>query len=180
MDGKAVCPCGCSTCYAARRLDGALRFRCTACRKDFSLTSGTLFAFRKQPRRVYLSATEIFCNEAKGKSTLVLSRDMDVQYKTAWILAHKLHEALASEVKGYQLGGVGKIVEVDGAHFGGYIKPANHRENRRDRRLVRNQDGKRQCVVGIRQRDGGILPAASALRLQPATKTAVTSQPAPR
>ena len=96
-------------------------FRCTACRKDFSLTSGTLFAFHKLPLRVYLAAIVIFCNEVKGKSALALSRDLDVQYKTAWVLAHKMREALASEVKGYQLGGVGKIVEVDGAYFGGYI-----------------------------------------------------------
>jgi len=45
-------------------------------------------------------------------------------------------------------------------YFGGYIKPANHKENRRDRRLSRNQNGKRQCVVVIRERDGAVLPAA--------------------
>ena len=53
-DGKAVCPhCGCPTCYEARRSTGQLRFR-KACRKDFSLTSGTLFAFHKLPLRTYL------------------------------------------------------------------------------------------------------------------------------
>ena len=102
----------------------------------------------------------IFCNEVKGKSAFALSRDLGVQYKTAWVLAHKVSEALASEVKEYQLGGVGKVVEVDGAYFGGYLKPANHREDRRDRRLVRNQNGKRQCVVVIRQRDGHVFSAA--------------------
>ena len=58
------------------------------------------------------------------------------------------------------LGGPGKVVEIDGGYFGGYVKPANHKENRRDRRLVRNQTGKRQCVVVIRERDGKVLPAA--------------------
>ena len=109
-----------------------------ACRKDFSLTSGTLFAFHKLPLQTYLAVIVIFCNEVKGKSALALSRDLGVQYKTAWVLAHKLREAPASEMKGYQLGGVGKVVELDGAYFGGYIKPSNHRENRRDRRLIRN------------------------------------------
>ena len=156
-----MCPhYGCPTCYPARRPNGALHFRCKACRKDFSLTSGTLFVFHTLPLRVYLAAIVIFCNEVKGKSALALSRDLGVQYKTAWVLAHKLREALASEVKGYKLGGVGKVVEVDGAYFGGYIKPTNHRENRRDRHLVRNQNGKRQCVVVIRQRDGQVMPAA--------------------
>ena len=66
----------------------------------------------------------------------------------------------STEVRGYQLGGPGKIVEIDGGYFGGYVKPANHKENRRDRRLGRNQNGKRQCVVVIRERDGHVLPAA--------------------
>ncbi len=161
--GKAVCPhCACPTCYEARRPSGALRFRCKACRKDFSLTSGTLFAFHKLPLQTYLAATLIFCNEIKGKSALALSRDLGAQYKTAFVLSHKLREAMATEVKGYKLGGVGKTVEVDGAYFGGYQKPANHRENRRDRRLARNQNGKRQCVVVIRERDGHVMPAAFA------------------
>ena len=159
--GKAVCPhCACPTCYEARRPNGALRFRCKACRRDFSLTSGTLFAFHKLPLQTYLAAIVIFCNEVKGKSALALSRDLGVQYKTAWVLAHKLREALASEVKGYKLGGEGKTVEVDGAYFGGYIKPANRKEDRVDRRYARNQNGKRQCVVVIRQRDGMVMPSA--------------------
>jgi transposase-like protein len=159
--GKAVCPhCQCGTCYEARRPSGALRYRCKACRKDFSLTSGTLFAFHKMPLRQYLAAIVIFCNEVKGKSALALSRDLGCQYKTAFVLAHKLREAMAAEIKGLHLGGKDKIVEIDGGYFGGYIKPANHKENRVDRRLAMNQTGKRQCVVVIRQRDGKILPAA--------------------
>ena len=54
---------------------------------------------------------------------------------------------MASEMKGLHLGGEGKMVEIDGGYFGGYIKPANHKENRRDRRLAKNQNGKRQVVV---------------------------------
>ena len=159
--GAAVCPtCACPTCYECRRPNGALRFRCKACRKDFSLTSGTLFAHHKLPLQTYLAATVIFCNEVKGKSALALSRDLGVQYKTAFVMSHKLREAMATEVKGYKLGGVGRTVEVDGAYFGGYVKPANHKENRRDRRLLRNQTGKRQCVVVIRERDGMVMPSA--------------------
>ena len=81
-EGKAICPhCECPTVYECRRPSGALRFRCKACRKDFSITSGTLFAFHKMPLRNYLAAIAIFCNEVKGKSALALSRDLDVQYK---------------------------------------------------------------------------------------------------
>jgi transposase-like protein len=125
-EGKPVCVhCECPTVYECRRPSGALRFRCKACRKDFSLTSGTLFAFHKLPLQTYLAAVAIFVNEVKGKSALALSRDLDVQYKTAFVMSHKLREAMASELKGMNVGGDGETVEVDGAYFGGYIKPAN-------------------------------------------------------
>jgi transposase-like protein len=158
--GKPVCPhCECPTVYECRRPNGAPRWRCKACRADFSVTSGTLFAFHKLPLRTYLTAIVIFCNEVKGKSALALSRDLDVQYKTAFVLAHKMREAMASEIKGAKLGGIGKTAEVDGAYFGGYVKPANHVENRVDRRLAMNQTGKRKVVVVIRERDGRTVPA---------------------
>jgi transposase-like protein len=158
--GEPYCPhCGCPTVYACRRPGRAPRWRCKACQKDFSITSGTLFAFHKMPLRAYLLAIAIFCNEVKGKSMLALSRDLGVQYKTSFVLAHKMREAMASEVKtADKIGGEGKQAEIDGGYFGGYVKPANLRENRRDRRLRQNQSGKRQCVVVIRERDGVTLP----------------------
>src|SRR5215212_4293182 len=100
-DGDAICPhCACPIIYECRRPSGALRFRCKACRKDFSITSSTLFAFHKMPLRQYLAATAIFVNEVKGKSALALSRDLGMQYKTAYVLAHKIREAMASDLKG--------------------------------------------------------------------------------
>jgi transposase-like protein len=160
-DGNAYCPhCGCLIVYDCRRPNGAPRWRCKACRKDFSVTSGTLFAFHKLPLRAYLMAVAIFTNEVKGKSMLALSRDLGVQYKTSFVLAHKIREAMASEVRKTEIGGQGKRAEVDGGYFGGYVKPANHRENRRDRRLRQNQSGKRKVVVVIRERgeNGKTLP----------------------
>jgi transposase-like protein len=157
--GEPFCPhCGCPTVYACRRPNGAPRWRCKACRKDFSVTSGTLFASHKMPLRSYLLAIAIFCNEVKGKSMLALSRDLGTQYKTAFVLAHKMREAMAAESKGAHVGGPGRKAEVDGGYFGGYVKPANLRENRRDRRLRVNQSGKRKVVVVIRERDGKTLP----------------------
>jgi transposase-like protein len=160
-DGKPVCPhCACPTVYDARRPNGASRFRCKACRKDFSITSGTIFAFHKMPLRRYLAAIVTFCNEVEGKNALALSRDLDCQYKTAFVLAHKMRGAMATEFREHKLRGVGKIVEIDGGYFGGYVKPANHKLNRVDRRLAKNQNGKRRCIVEVRERDGVILPAA--------------------
>ena len=94
-------------------------------------------------------------NGAKGISALQLSRDLDCQYKTAFVLAHKLREAMGSEMKGRKLGG---DVEIDGAYFGGYVRPENRKEDRRDRRLAIHQTGKRRAVVVMRERNGRALP----------------------
>jgi transposase-like protein len=159
-DGEPVCPkCGSLDAYDCRRPNGALRFRCRACAADFSITSGTLFASHKLPLRLYLAAIAVFCNEVKGKSMLAMSRDLGLSYKAAFVLCHKLREAMASEMRGREIGGEGKVAEVDGAYFGGYRKPANLRENRIDRRLAENQTGKRRVVVVIRERGGDTLPA---------------------
>jgi transposase-like protein len=159
-NGDPVCPhCGGLDAYDCRRKSGAPRFECRACKKQFSITSGTLFASHKLPLRGYLAAIAVFCNEVKGKSALALSRDLGVSYKTAFVLLHKLREAMAEEMRGRVVGGEGKVAEVDAAYFGGYVKPANLREHRADRRLATNQSGKRKAVVVIRERDGNTLPA---------------------
>ena len=158
--GAPVCPhCGGLDAYLNPRPNGSTRYRCKACTKDFTVTSGTLFASHKKPLRDYLAAIAIFVNEVKGKSALALSRDLGLAYKSAFVLAHKMREAMAEEMKGRTIGGEGKEAEIDGGYFGGYVKPANRAENRKDRRLAVNQSGKRQCVVIVRERDGKSLPA---------------------
>jgi transposase-like protein len=148
-EGDAVCPkCGCCESYdiSTRR-----RFKCVACHAQFSVTSGTIFASRKLSFTDLLAAIVIFVNGAKGVAALQLSRDLDVQYKTAFVLTHKLREAMGREQIGRKLDG---IVEMDGAYFGGYVKPENRAEDRKDRRLKANRSGKRECVVVMRERRG--------------------------
>jgi hypothetical protein len=157
-DGKPVCPnCGGLDAYDCRRPNGAPRFRYRACKKDFTITAGTLFASHKLPLRAYLAAIAVFCNEVKGKSMLALSRDLGVSYKCAFVLAHKLREAMATELKGRTIGGAGS--EVDAGWFGGYVRPANLKEHRADRRFRESQSGKRRAVIVIRERSGQTLPA---------------------
>ena len=159
-DGEPVCPhCGGTDAYDCRRLKGAPRFRCRACGKDFTITSGTLFASHKLPLRCYLAAIAIFCNEVKGKSALALSprfeRLLQVRFRVA-------AQTARSDGRGIE-GPRGRRRRQDRGSrwrlFGGYVKPANHRENRRDRRLARNQNGKRKVVVVVRERGGNSVPA---------------------
>ncbi|HEX4738867.1 MAG TPA: IS1595 family transposase [Allosphingosinicella sp.] len=148
-DGEAICPrCGCVETY---NITSRRRFKCVACHHQFSVTSGTIFASRKLSFTDLLAAIVIFVNGAKGVSALQVSRDLDCQYKTAFVLSHKLREAMAREDMGRKLDGV---VETDGAYFGGYVKPANRKEDRVDRRFLANQSGKRQSVIVARERDG--------------------------
>lgn len=153
-DGEAVCPrCGCCDTYtiATRR-----KFKCKGCYYQFSVTSGTIFASRKMAFVDLLAAICITVNATKGLSMLQLSRDLDCQYKTAFVLAHKLREAMALEVQ------TGEVlvghVEVDGAYFGGHIRPKNRKADRIDRRLKQHQTGKRRVVVAFRERVGRTLP----------------------
>jgi len=159
--GEPVCPkCGCVTIYKyeARRI-----FKCKGCNAQFSATSCTIFASRKLAYRDLLGAIAVFANGAKGHAALQLSRDLDVQYRTAFVLAHKIRESLAAETNATVLSGT---VEIDGAYFGGHIKPANYKEDRKDRRLAENQTGKRKCVVVVRQRGGRTLTHVGKSELQ--------------
>lgn len=151
--GEPVCPkCGSIAVYtyAARRI-----FKCKACASQFSVTSGTIFASHKLKLRDYLAAIALFVNGAKGVSMLQISRDLNVQYKTAFVLCHKLREAMASKQLTFTLGGE---VEIDGAYFGGTIRQENKVAERIDRRLARHQTGKRRAVVVMRERKGRTLP----------------------
>lgn len=152
-DGAPVCPkCGHGAAY---EITTRRKFKCKACHAQFSVTSGTIFASHKLPFTDMLAAIAILANAAKGLSAMQLSRDLDVQHKTAWILSHKLREAMAAETADHMLSG---IVEVDGAFFGGHIRPENRKEDRVDRRRSEHQTGKRRAVVVARQRKGRTLP----------------------
>lgn len=151
-DGAPICPaCGCVDVYD---LSTRRRFKCAACQRQFSVTSGTIFASRKLSFVDLLAAICLVVNASKGLSAVQLSRDLNVQHKTAFVLMHKLRETMAIETRDATLAGE---VEVDGAAFGGHVRPLNAKEDRLDRRLLGNRSGKRRVVVALRQRGGRIL-----------------------
>jgi transposase-like protein len=148
-DGEPVCP----ECGGVEHYDLKSRpvWKCKGCSKQFSVTSGTIFHSRKLQVRDILAAIAVFINGAKGYSALQLSRDLAIDYKTAFVLLHKVREAIEAA---RQAGALKGDIEVDGAYFGGYVKPSNERKDRKDRRKMVNQNGKRQVVIALRERGG--------------------------
>ena len=142
----------CPTCGSVAKhyfLRTRKQWRCKDCRRTYSVTSGTVFAFHKLPLKVYLAAIAIFTNAVKGVSALQLSRDLGVQYKTAFVLAHKIRESLMEQRDTEPLAGE---VHVDGAYVNGHVRPKNKKAERVDRRLTEHQSPNKRCVLVFRQK----------------------------
>lgn len=134
------------------------QWQCKDCKHTFSVTSGTIFAFHKLPLKVYLAAIAIFTNAVKGISSLQLSRDLGVQYKTAFVLAHKIRESLMAQ---RELGKLAGEVHMDGAYVNGHIRPKNKKSERIDRRLAVHQKPGKRCVFVMRQKCQELAAGAS-------------------
>lgn len=96
-------------------------YKCGDCRKQFTVTVGTLFEGSKVPLNKWLMAVHLMCASNKGISSYQLHRMLGVTYKTAWFMTHRIREAMREDGGG-MLGGGGKIVEADET-FGNERKP---------------------------------------------------------
>lgn len=100
--------------------EGAVRngvVQCRDCRKQFSVTVGTVFEGSKVPLHKWLLATHLLCASKKGMSAHQLHRMLGITYKTAWFMFHRIREAMRDE-SGEQFGGGGGMVEVDETYIG--------------------------------------------------------------
>jgi transposase-like protein len=152
--GEPFCPsCGGLKIYTLA--ETPVRWKCAGCRRKFSVTSQTLFHSRKLSIRDYLTVIALFANGVKGTSALQTSRNVNVNPKSAFVLLHKLREAMAAEVHAAdEIGGPGREAEIDGAYFG-HFHPANRKADRPDRRA---ESPRRKVVVIARERHGRAMP----------------------
>lgn len=123
-----VCP-HCGSVNNANRIKGksarpGLWF-CADCRKQFTVTVGTLFERSKIPLNKWVLATHLMCASKKGISAHQLHRMLGVTYKTAWFMAHRIREAMKDD--GTPLGGKGKTVEADETYWGGQRANADYK-----------------------------------------------------
>lgn len=91
--------------------------RCGQCKGQFTVRMGTIFEESKLPMTKWLQAIFLMTASKKGVSAHQLHRTLEVQYKTAWFLAHRIREAKRSgELAPF--GGEGGAVEVDETFIG--------------------------------------------------------------
>jgi len=116
-----VCP-HCGNSENVYELNGAAHrpglYKCSKCRKQFTVTVGTLFESSKVPLQKWLLTVYLLCASKKGHSSHQIHRMIGVTYKTAWFMTHRIREAMKDPIFSRQLGGPCKEVEVDETFWG--------------------------------------------------------------
>lgn len=112
-----ICP-HCGVINEATELSGKSTrpgvYKCRPCQKPFSVTVGTVFERSHIPLTKWLLATELLTSSKKGISSHQLARMLDVTYKTAWFMSHRIREAMAPAAGSEPpMGGDGFVVEAD-------------------------------------------------------------------
>lgn len=91
-------------------------WKCAGCRKQFTVTVGTIFEDSHIPLHKWLLAIHLLCASKKGMSAHQLMRMLDIkQYKSAWFMAHRIRYAMTGELPEKMTG----IVEADETYVGG-------------------------------------------------------------
>lgn len=134
---------------------------CGDCRKQFSVTVGTVFERSKVPLHKWVLATHLLCSSKKGISSHQIHRTLGVTYKTAWFMTHRIREAM-KDTTASKLGGPGSsgIVEADETYFG-----------KTEGQGKGGHLSKKQKVVALVERGGNVrgfhVPAVNAANLKP-------------
>jgi transposase-like protein len=166
-----VCP-HCGVIDNAGKLKGKSTrigvWKCYACRKQFTVKVGTVFEHGRIPLHKFLQATYLMCSSKKGVSAHQLHRTLEVTYKTAWFLAHRIREAMREGRVPGGLGGPNKVVEADETFVGGKAKNA-----KRGRPVP-----VKEAVFALVERDGHVsshhVPSVTAKTLRPILVTHVS------
>src|SRR5665213_378367 len=119
-DGKPTCPhCGVlgeSRPLAGKSIGPGL-FYCEACKDKFTVLTGTVYERSHIPLHKWLLAFRLLVSSKKGISSHQLARTLNLTYKSAWFLSHRIREAM-SDTDPAPLGGPGKTIEADETFIG--------------------------------------------------------------
>jgi len=120
-----VCPeCGNKT---GCKLNSRPVYQCHKCHHQTSLTAGTIFHGTKLPLNKWFLAIYLLTQRKKSTSALQMSRELGVNYNTAWKLKHKLMQVMMEHQDGEKLSG---RIEIDDAYLGGELPGKRGRGSR--------------------------------------------------
>ncbi len=159
--GGFVCPvCGVMQSRTSFRREGRLYWQCGGCQYQCSVTSGTVFEATKLPLTRWFLAMQLLTQAKNNVSALELTRQLGVSYRTAWLIKHKLLQAMVLAESKRQLTG---RVEVDDAYLGG---------ERSGGKAGRGSENKVPFVVAVQTTEDGRAHLAC-LSARPFTKEAM-------
>jgi transposase-like protein len=132
-------------------------WKCKGCRKQFTVTKGTIFEDSHIPLNIWLMTIHLLCSSKKGMSAHQIHRMLGVTYKSAWFMVHRLRYATTQDPLASQLAG---IIEVDESYIGGRRR-LGKRVPHATKPGERPQDhpspvDKKQAVVALVQRKGEV------------------------
>ena len=152
--GKPYCP-HCGSTGVARRTESEVgrigRYECHDCRATFKVTYGTVFHGTKVPLQKWFVAITLIVNAKKSLSSHQLSRDLNLNQKTAWFIMTRIRSEMAKK-GGALLHG---IIEADETYIGG--KPRKHGKYKDKEPAKRGRGTKKTPVIGAVQRGGKVV-----------------------
>ena len=147
-------------------------YNCMECRKQFSVTVGSVFERSKIPLNKWLLATFLITSSKKGISAHQIHRMLGVTYKTAWFMCHRIREAMKEDnATSGPMGGEGKTIEADETYIGKrdtpYVSP--QRKGRPYLKSGKSGGAQKRTVVALVERGGKV----RSFHVQHATKDTV-------
>jgi len=147
-DGPYCPHCKSVNCYQLKPKPDSKRpvrkgvYKCKKCRKQFTVTVNTIFEGSHIPLNKWLMAVALMCRSKKGISAHQLHRQLDITYKSAWFMAHRVRYVMNQGPYETKLKGT---IEVDETYVGGKAKGKRGRGAK-----------KKTAVVSLLQRDGKV------------------------
>jgi transposase-like protein len=136
-------------------------YRCAEkeCRKDFTVTTGTVMERSHIALNKWLMAFFLLNASKKGMSAHQLSRSLGLDYKSAWFMCHRIREAMRAGGLG-PLGGEGQIVEADETYYGQIEKTKRRTATTSGRPFTRSKSGRgpsnKRPIVALVERGGNV------------------------
>jgi transposase-like protein len=157
-NGPVCSHCGTiNRAYAVKGRDGLYRCAEPECRKDFTVTTGTVMERSKIPLHKWMMAFYLMNASKKGVSSHQLRRALGITYQSAWFMTHRIREAMRDGGFTGPLGGEGEIVEADETYYGPTEKPRISKQ-RGDRPYKKGSRGPRdkRPIVALVERGGNV------------------------